>query len=99
MVRAPPCDGMNRFIFAAVVCFLVALPARQFLDARQVAPAAQPPPPAAQQPPPPAAQAPPPAAPAQPGYAGSDTCALCHEDRANDVAHSIFAPPWEISQT
>jgi hypothetical protein len=35
MVRASPCDGMNRFIFAAAVCFPLALPARQFLDARQ----------------------------------------------------------------
>src|SRR6185295_733625 len=69
--------AMNRLLFAMAVCFTLAIPARQLLDARQE-PAA-------------------PAAPAQKaavavtppaGYAGAETCALCHDDRATDVART-----------
>ena len=65
---------MNRLLFAFAICLGLAIAARQSLDARQ-APAA----PAQQAP----VQATPPA-----GYAGSDTCALCHDDRATDVSRT-----------
>src|SRR6187399_2231697 len=71
---------MNRLLFAMAVGFALAIPTRQFLDARQ-------------EPATPAASA----APAQKaavavtppaGYAGAETCALCHDDRATDVART-----------
>jgi len=72
---------MNRLLFAFAVCLALAIAARQSLDARQAtaAPAQK----AAVQAAPAAVQATPPA-----GYAGSDTCALCHDDRATDVSRT-----------
>ena len=68
---------MNRLLFAFAVCFCLVLgiSARHMVDAQQpTAPA-----PAPQV----TVQAAPPA-----GYAGSETCALCHDDRATDIGRS-----------
>ena len=65
---------MNRLLFAFAICLGLAIAARQSLDARQATAA-----PAQKAP----VQATPPA-----GYAGSDTCALCHDDRATDVSRT-----------
>jgi DmsE family decaheme c-type cytochrome len=74
---------MNRLLVGFAVCFVLAFPARHLVDAQQ--PAAQQP--AAQQP---AAKPPQVTAPAAPptGYAGAETCALCHDDRATDVGRT-----------
>ena len=78
---------MNRLLFALAVCLVFSASARHMVDAQQpAAPAPQPAAPA-QKPATPAPQVTAPAAPPA-GYAGSDTCALCHEDRATDVART-----------
>jgi DmsE family decaheme c-type cytochrome len=79
-------DVNRRLSFGLAVSLVVGITAGALLDARQSttqqpAPAA----PAAPAPAAAAAQAPP--APAS-GYAGADTCALCHEDQVNNIAHS-----------
>ena len=77
---------MNRLIWAFAACFVLGIPARQFLDAQPANAALQQAPAPATQAAPPAPAAP--AAQLPPGYAGADTCALCHENRATDLAHS-----------
>jgi DmsE family decaheme c-type cytochrome len=74
---------MNRLLFGVAVCLVFAIAGRQLVDARQSgAPqtAAQTP----TQPTPPKVTV----SAGPPGYAGSDACALCHEDHAKGIASS-----------
>src|SRR5262245_17419962 len=61
-------------LFALAVCLLLGVSTHRILDAQQASPVT----------PPAAAPATPPA-----GYAGSDTCALCHDDRATEIARTL----------
>src|SRR5436190_5172558 len=82
--------AMKRLLFAMAVCFVAAIPARQFLDARQetAAPAPKAAPTQAPAPAPAPAQKAAVAVTQPAGYAGADTCALCHEAQATDLGHS-----------
>jgi DmsE family decaheme c-type cytochrome len=62
---------MKRLLFGLVVCLVIGIPARYMVDARQ-------------------GVAQPPAAPvvvaSPPGYAGAETCAVCHDTHASGLA-------------
>ena len=82
---------MNRLLlFALAIALLIGVSTRHILDAQQATTVARPSPALAPRPAtaPAPQQAPAPAASLPAGYAGSDTCALCHEDRATDVART-----------